>query len=360
MKRWIAPAMSISWKSLSSAPVRLFLSTEGHEVSMMNYTSFMSMAIPAVAILILTGCSGGEPKDARLLRKGMELELSAKYNAAAEKYASAASFGNAEAFLRLGDLCITHDYAELRPKNVADYAMGYDDWIADAGRVLDRASGFYEKARQAGCTNHLDAALERLEGLRAKVAETSFRVNVAKQKIIAEEQRRREEQAKQAALREQEEKRRREAEARQAEIRRQEEVRRQEEQRRRESPEYCIEHNLELTDSAFREIVRAVNYTSNTGNDIYDSHLESEQHARFRRQRIKLTARVTKVETTFFTDEVKFILNRCGHTISARFDGMDKSYGAEVRPGMEFLISGEISARPVTSDIALDRCQIIE
>ncbi|MBR4170596.1 MAG: hypothetical protein IKR48_02990, partial [Kiritimatiellae bacterium] len=156
-----------------------------------------------------------------------------------------------------------------------------------------------------------------------------------------------------------EEKRRQEEEKRRVE----EEKRRQEEEKRRAEeqlhpgqPEYYIAHDLELSDKAFAEIVRAVNRPSKTGNDIFDERVNKEQEARFLGKRIKLRATVKRVETTIF-DEVKLIMDKVGLSISARFDGMSKDEASEIRVGQTLLITGTVSDRPVLSKIALDRCE---
>ena len=326
-------------------------------------------SVVALGVVCIVGCSDKTPRDLKLLQEGSALEMRSEYGKAREKYAEAASLGNADAFKRLGDLTISMECVLLSPENASDYANGYDNWLASAKPALVKARDFYDKAKMAGCTNQLDVSMEKLAALAVKVSETEAKVNEAKEQKLQEVLRRQEE-ARQAELRRQEE-------ARQAELQRQEELRRkqeeekrlaeeaarraqaeEEERRRKESPEYCIENGIPLSDAAFAEIVRAVNYLSNTGNKLYDKQKNSEEHARFRGKHLVLTATVDKVETTFFTDEVKIILRRRGGTISARFDGMAKSEAATIRPGTTLEIEGDVSSRPVLSSIAMDRCRI--
>jgi hypothetical protein len=304
-------------------------------------------SVMALGAVCLAGCFDKTPRDQKLLQEGSALEMQSEYDKARAKYAEAASLGNADAFKRLGDLTISKEYVLLSPENAADYASGYDTWLVQAKQALAKAGDFYDKAKTAGCTNQLDVSLEKLKTLTAKVSETEAKVNEAK------EQKRREELRRQEELRrkQEEEKRLAEEAARRAQAE-------EEERRRKESPEYCIENGILLSDAAFAEIVRAVNYCSNTGNKLYDKQKDEEEHARFRGKRLVLTAKVDKVESTFFTDEVKIILSRRGGTISARFDGMSKSDAASIRPGTTLEIEGEVSIRPVLSSIAMDRCRI--
>ena len=315
-------------------------------------------AVAALSALCLAGCSERVPKDVRLLREGAALEMRSEYGMALEKYAEAASLGNADAFKRLGDMTLSRDYVSLSPDKADDYASGYDVWLTKAKQIADKAGDFYEKAKLAGCTNQLDVSLEKLASVRGKIAETEAKVAEAKEHKRQEEERKKEE-ARQAELRRQEELRRKqEEEKRLAEEAARKAKVEEEERRRKESPEYCIENGILLSDSAFAEIVRAVNYSSNTGNKLYDKQRDDEEHARFRGKRLVLKARVDKVESTFFTDEVKIILSRRGGTISARFDGMSKNEAATIRMGTELEIEGDVSIRPVLSSIALDRCRI--
>ena len=317
-------------------------------------------AVAALSALCLAGCSERLPKDAKLLREGSALEMRSEYDLALKKYAEAASLGNPDAFKKLGDMTLSRDYVSLSPDKADDYASGYDGWLTKARQIADKAGDLYEKARLAGCTNQLDVSLEKLASVRGRIAETEAKVAEAKERKRQEEERKKEE-ARLAELRRQEELRRKQEEEKRlaAEAARKAQAE-EEERRRKESPEYCIENGIPLGDSAFSEIVRAVNYSSNTGNKLYDAERDKEEHARFRGKRLVLKARVDKVESTFFTDEVKIILSRRGGTISARFDGMSKNDAAMSARGTELEIEGDVSMRPVMSSIALDRCRIRE
>lgn len=325
--------------------------------SPITFPGFLPLFAAGVA-LCLSGCSGKVPKDVKLLREGAALEMRSEYGLALEKYAEAASLGNADAFKRLGDMTLSKDYTTLSPDNADDYATGYDTWLVKAKSAVAKAGDFYEKAQVAGCTNQLEASLSKLSVCRQKIAETESKVKEAKELKRQEEERRKEE-ARLAELRRQEELRRKqEEEKRLAEEAALKAKAEEEERRRKESPEYCIENGLLLSDAAFAEIVQAVNYMSDTGNKLYDKQKNEEEHARFRGKRLVLKARVDKVESTFFTDEVKIILSRRGGTISARFDGMSKNEAATISRGTELEIEGDVSMRPVMSSIAMDRCRI--
>ncbi|MBQ7188016.1 MAG: hypothetical protein IJR99_01225 [Kiritimatiellae bacterium] len=316
------------------------------------------IVVAVVGAVCLVGCSDKMPKDVRLLQEGYTLEMRSEYDKAREKYAEAASMGNADALKQLGDLMILNEYVLLSPENASDYANGYDTWLVQARQTLAKAGNFYDKAKMAGCTNQLDASIETLAALTAKLSETEDKVNRAKERKRQEELRIQEEE-RQAELRRQEELRRKQEEkkrlAEEAARRAQAE---EEERRRKESPEYCIENGILLSDAAFAEIVRVVNYSSDTGNKLYDRQKDAEEHARFRGKRLVLRGTVDTVETTFFTDEVKIILSRKGGTISARFDGMSKNDAASIRRGTILEIEGKVSDRPVLSSIAMDYCRI--
>lgn len=321
---------------------------------------FAHYAIAATsAAICLAGCFDSTPKDEKLLRNGNKFEIKAEYDKAFNMYTEAAALGNADAFKKLGDLVFTREIMPLSPANPNDYVSGYDEWLNKTKPAMARANDFYNKAQMAGCTNQLDASMKKMEALSARIKDTEARVNEAKE-LKRQEELRKQEEARLAELRRQEELRRKQEEER----RLAEEAARRakaeaEEKAHRESPEYCIENGLTLTDAAFSEIVKADNYVSRTGNKLYDKQVEEEQHARFRGKHLVLEARVDKVESTFFTDEVKIVLSRRGGTISARFDGMSKAEAANISVGTVLKIEGDLSMRPVLSSIAMDRCRIL-
>lgn len=304
-----------------------------------------NLIVPASALLLF-GCGPGQPRDLAMLEKAKRAEANGKFMEARTLFLQAADLGSAEAYKCLGDATFLQKYNKLSPKNSSDYLKGYDRYIDDAEKALSEAESFYEKARFAGFPPEgLVASLKNLELAQRKLGETKKKVAAAKDEArLKEEARKREEERKKE-------------EARQAELRRQEEERRKaEEAARRESADYCIENGLALTDKAFREVVRAVNYSSDTGNTLYDAQRDKEEHARFAGKRLVIKGKVSKVETTFFTDEVKVIVSCGGETISARFDGMSKFDASNIRVGSPIHMSGYVSNRPVLSSIAMDRC----
>lgn len=132
---------------------------------------------------------------------------------------------------------------------------------------------------------------------------------------------------------------------------------RAEEERKKNSPEYCIENNLFLSDAALTKLINEVNYFVDTGNKIKDEEMYRQHHGRFMGKRIKVRGTIKQIETTLFTDEVKVIVNVVGgKTISARFDGMSKDEAINLNRGDAILFEGDVSDRPVTSTIAMDRC----
>jgi hypothetical protein len=281
-----------------------------------------------------------------MFEKAKRAEANGKFMEAQALFQQAADLGSSEAYKCLGDAVFLQKYNKLMPKDSSDYLKGYDRYIDDAGKALSEAESFYEKARFAGFpAEGLTTSLKNLELAQRKLDETKRKVAAAKEEArLKEEARKREEERKRE-------------EARQAELRRQEEERRKaEEAARRESADYCIENGLVLTDKAFREVVRAVNYSSDTGNKLYDAQRDKEEHARFAGKRLIIKGKVSKVETTFFTDEVKIIVSCSGGTISARFDGMSKSDASNIRVGGPIHMSGYVSNLPVLSSIAMDRC----
>lgn len=329
---------------------------------------------------ILAGMTGCTPEDVSPLQKGTRLELTGKFAEAAEKYAEAASLGNAEAYKKLGDMAIAHDFLKLTPENANDFITGHDKWLSDAQQAVARAKDYYEKAQLAGCTNMLQVSMDKLAACEKKIAETSSKVCEAKEKEkqrLEEERKKREEEERIAREKREEEERiakakreeeeriaRAEAERKAVEERKRREAeeaeakRRAAEEARRSSPEYCIENRLELPAAAFREVVREMNYHQDTGNELADDAANAEHHNRFRGQTIIVSGTIRKIESTFFTDKVKCIIDAHGKSISARFDSMSKSDGMRLVRGRRVTIEGRLSNRPVLSDIAMDGCEI--
>lgn len=320
-------------------------------------------------LAVVALCAGCEPKDEALMKSGEKLQLLGKYSEAKEKYAGAAALGNAEAFRKLADLKISHDFTVLRPDDASDYVSGHDRWLAMAAEIVDEAGVLYEKAKIAGYEGDLTPSLEKLRQCEAMIAETTGKVDQAK---VAEKKRLEQERVKKEA---EEKAAREEAERKAAEAKRQKEAeekaareeaerkaaeakRREEEEKLRESPEYCMEHDLALPSRAMRVVCSELTYSSNTGNKIYDEQETARHHARFRGKTLIVAGTVDKVEKTFFTDEVKIIVSVSGGTISARFDGMSEREAANIRTGQSIQFKGRVSDRPVLSTFAMDGCRM--
>jgi hypothetical protein len=310
----------------------------------MNVIKVISVAL-ATAILI--GATGCDPKDVSLLREGDKLVLTGKFEEAREKYAEAAALGNGDAFKKLGDLIIERDFELCKPENPEDFVNGYDNWLPSAKMLIANAQNMYDKAQAAGCTNQMEVSLERLQKCKESVAQIESSVAEVKEK----------ERIRQEELRKQKEEEKRRAEE-EAKKRAEEEAKRRAEEAKRNSPEYCIENNLELTSIALNEVIRDLTFHSNTGNKIYDREENARRHARFMGKIITVSGTINKVQLTAFTREVKIIVSVPGGTISARFDGMPRSEAAQFRVGQSIKFSGQISNRPVLSTFAMDRCSI--
>lgn len=333
----------------------------------MNALNIFGCTLASLSILVgITGCT---PNNVSLLEKGTQLELTGKFAEAAEKYAEAASLGNADAYKKLGDMTITHDFLQLKPENASDFITGHDKWLLDAQQAVSKAKDYFEKAQMAGCTNMLQVSLDKLAACEKKIAETSSKVSEAKAKEkqrLEEERKKREEEERIAREKREEEERiaKAEAERKAEEARKQREAeeaeakRRAAEEARRNSPEYCIDNDIELTPAALREVIKELTFYSRTGNKIFDKQETARHHERFMNKTITVSGRISKVEITAFTREVKCIVSVNGGTISARFDGMSRDEAAGFRVGQSITLRGQISNRPVTSTFAMDRCML--
>lgn len=304
-------------------------------MKMHDFKKVLGLAI--VGVLVAAGC---KPKDVALMQEGAKFELTGHVREAKEKYAEAAALGNAEGMKKLGDIAFLVEFAALSPRDESDFVKGYDRWLADGSKLLATATQMYEKAIAAGYTNQMESVL-------AKVGESAKAMKAVQAKVEAAKEA---ERVRLAELKKQ-----KEAEAARAKA---EAERAAAEARRRESPEYCIENNLELPANAFREVVSELNYVSKTGNELLDEEENRKHHARFAARWITVSGTIRKVEKTFFTDEVKCIIDAHGRSISARFDGMSDAEGRSLRSGARVRIYGRISNRPVLSDIAMDACKM--
>ena len=322
----------------------------------MNMVKILSVVLTTAILIGATGC---DPKDVSLLNKGRKLELLGKFSEATEKYAESAALGNAEALKKLGDLAISYEFESLLPEDSNDFITGHDKWVASAKQLIAKAQDMYAKAQAAGHTEQIETSLERLQKCKEKVTQVEALVAEAKEK----ERVRREELRKQK----EEERRRAEEEAR---IRAEEEARwraeeeaiaaaRRAEEARRNSPEYCMDNNLELTEAAIAEVFRELTFRSETGNDIYDSEETDRHRARFMGKVIILSGQIDKVQVTAFTREVKLIIRTSSGTISARFDNMPHHEAARFRVGQYIRFRGKPSNRIVLSTIAMDYCTVL-
>lgn len=281
-------------------------------------------------------------------RKALKLELIQDYKGAKELYAEAASLGLAKGYLKLGDMAVLYDYPAIRPTNPNDYRNGYAEWLIAAGNVLTRAGLCYDSAEAEGGAELVQASRQRLETLKSEYESTKAKVYEAQTQAVVQSPPPMTDSADglvgypddvvPASV----------AIATSPNV-----------VSDRSSPEYFIANGLELSDAAFKEVVEAITFNSNTGNEIYDAELEEGPHSRFKGKVLCFRAKIKKIETTFFTDEVKMILTRNGSSISARFDGMPKSSAAHFRPGQTVVIRGRVSERIVLSTFAMDYCEIL-
>ncbi|MBR4252749.1 MAG: hypothetical protein IKQ15_10715, partial [Kiritimatiellae bacterium] len=120
-------------------------------------------------------------------------------------------------------------------------------------------------------------------------------------------------------------------------------ARRAEEARKRESADYCIEHNLTLTRAAFQEICRAMNYHQNTGNSLVDDEANARQHARYSGKMVRVTGEITKVDSKLIRG-VKIKLNVYGESIWANFPNMPESEGKTYRVGQDLDVEGKVES----------------
>lgn len=165
----------------------------------MNTIKIVGGALSALALIV--GTTGCDPEDVALLKKGSKLELTGRFAEAADKYAGAAALGNADAYQKLGDLTVTHDFVFLTPENPQDFVTGHDKWLVAAKQLIAKAKDLYEKAELAGCTNQLAVSRERLAKCETKVSETEAKVTAAKEqeRVRQEELRRQKEEAERKA-----------------------------------------------------------------------------------------------------------------------------------------------------------------
>ena len=105
---------------------------------------------------------------ASLVNSGTQLELQGRFDEAAEKYEAAAASGNPDAFMKLGDLILSHRFSQLTPADPDDPVWGYVKWLKSAKKLVARAKVLYEKARQAGCP--MQSAYARLAKCEAQIA----------------------------------------------------------------------------------------------------------------------------------------------------------------------------------------------
>lgn len=294
------------------------------------------VAVVGAAIVgLVVGCKK-VPADVAEFREGRKLDIMGKYGEAEMKYANAIRLGNVDALKFYGDMILRSTFdGVVTPVDSTDYIYGYDKWLMTARRSITKAEEFYNKASAAGCTNRLDESMCKLEQCKTTLADIEEKVAEAKHKEFE----------------------------RLAEIRRQEEEKEAERRRiaaeeaKKNSPEYCIENDLVMNATAFKEVVKEWFFDNNSGNELLDAKVNKEHRDRFAGQLISVSGKIRQVETTFFTDQVKCIIDVRGTSISARFDGMPKSEAMDLRRGQVVTIVGKLSRRPVMSDVAMDYCR---
>lgn len=327
----------------------------------------LGMLLLIVALLI-SGC--GKKKAEDYIQDGLKAEMKGQFDEAKTAYAEAASLGNAEAFKRMGDILVLHDFASLVGRDNSD------ETIAQMNQLLEQADDMFSKAQQFGYSDSFESSRNKLKENKAvvssRIAELKEKKELAERERKQEEARREEQRKREEAQREEQRKReeaqreeeRKQEEARQAERRRQEEERRlllekeREEQARRDSPQYCIDNGQELTATAFKQVVREMNFRSNTGNKVYDQKVMDEHHAIFKGQRIIVTGKILQVKGRLLSG-IKVKMNCHGHTVWAICKSMSDDEGASLVVGRTIKIEGTVSSA-ILADINLDNAMPVD
>lgn len=287
-------------------------------------TTWMALAL-AAAVLATAGCKK-EPPGTAELRNGTKMELRGNFEEAENQYMAACAVGNAGAYPKLAALLVNRQgsavFLEASTRDAA--------WLARARTLLDRIAMVSTQAAAAG--QPVEGLDQTLAGYRKSVDEVESRLAAERAAAEAAAKRRAEEERRAAeALAA---KRAAEAEAA---------ARRAEEARKRESADYCIEHNLTLTRAAFQEICRAMNYHQNTGNSLVDDEANARQHARYSGKMVRVTGEITKVDSKLIRG-VKIKLNVYGESIWANFPNMPESEGKTYRVGQDLDVEGKVES----------------
>ena len=142
------------------------------------------MRMPTLSALIIVAVTfvGCEPKEKTLLQQATKLELRGKLDEAADKYAEAASLGNLDAYQKLGDIALRTFENELASLRAEDYLDGYDRWLVEARKCLQRADDCYGRAKGAGCTNRIHVGIEKLKECEKRYSRILENVSQAKEK----------------------------------------------------------------------------------------------------------------------------------------------------------------------------------
>ena len=298
------------------------------------------------------GVSGCEkvPADEAALREAAKLELKGDWAGAEEKYLEACAAGNGEGYRKLAELLVNREGARVFLESKRDAA-----WAERARALVERIEMVSGQAEARGCAAEgiggtLGAYRKALEEAEKRIEEERIATEkrLAEERAAAEEAERirveqqRKEEAEKAA--------RRAAEAEAA-------AKRAEEARKKESADYCIDNGLELTSGAFREICRAMNYHQDTGNKLVDDEANSKQHALFRGKRVKVSGKITKVDSKLLGG-VKIKLNVYGESVWANFPSMPESEGKEFRVGQSLTVEGKVETAMI-NPFNLGACNIV-
>jgi tetratricopeptide (TPR) repeat protein len=308
-----------------------------------------SLAI-GLALWTLAGCER-VPPDAAALRKGVQLELKGDFPGAEAQYLEACSLGSGEAYQKLAGLLVNREGAKL----FLDGKTRGASWVTQARALLERIETVSSQAADRDCP--VEGIAKTLASYRKTIAETEERLEKERAETEARLAKERAEREEAARIRAEEKKREEAAAAAKRAAEQAEEARRAEEAQRLSSPEYCIEHGLELSSSAFRTVCRAMNYTQNTGNTLVDNEETERQHARFRGQRVKLSGKIAKVDSKIFGG-VKIKLDVYGENVWANFPSMTEGEGKRFRVGQTLRVEGKIESAMI-NPFNLAQCTIL-
>jgi len=129
------------------------------------------------------------------------------------------------------------------------------------------------------------------------------------------------------------------------------------EAQRKQSAEFCLREDVDLTVAAMTEIITSLSFKSDTGNKLIDKQNETRERGRFRGRIAHVTGIVVKVDSALLGG-INIWIDADGIRIKCCFGGMSKNDALRFSQGEKISVAGTIDGTGLwAEDMVLANCR---